>query len=269
MAEKGKNGKTDRYGSGGGRGRELREAAEGAVIGRNGVRELLRSGRDVEKIFCKRGEREGSITELLAIAGKRGIPTVEVEAAKLDALSGGMNHQGIVAIASSCEYGTLDDIFENAASKNETPLIAIADGVTDPHNLGALIRCVDCAGAHGLIIPKRRCAGITPAVTKSSAGAIEHTTVVKVANLADTIAELQKRGVWVYAAEAGGKPYYECDFTSPTAIIFGSEGDGVQRLLRERSDFTVSIPMYGKVNSLNVSCAAAVLLTEASRQQRK
>lgn len=248
--------------------REPRGAAEGAVIGRNAVRELLRSGRDIDKIFAKRGEREGSITELLAIAKKRGIPTVDVDGAKLDALSGGANHQGIVAIASACEYGTLDDIFENASRRGETPLIAIADGVTDPQNLGALMRCVDCAGAHGLIIPKRHSAGVTPAVTKSSAGAVEHVTVVRVTNLADTVAELQKRGVWVFAAEAGGKPYYECDFRSPTAIIFGSEGDGVSRLLREKSDFTVSIPMYGQINSLNVSCAAAVLLTEASRQQR-
>lgn len=245
-----------------------RGAVEGAVIGRNGVRELLRSGRDVEKIFCKSGEREGSITELLAAAKKRGIPTVEVDKAKLDAMSGGMNHQGIVAVASSCEYGTVDDIFENAASRGETPLIAIADGVTDPQNLGALVRVVECTGAHGLIIPKRHSAGITPAVTRSSAGAIEHTTVVRVTNLADTVAELQKRGVWVYTAEAGGKPFYECDFTSASAFIFGSEGEGVSRLLREKSDFTVSIPMYGKVNSLNVSCAAAIIMTEAARRMR-
>ena len=244
------------------------EPADGAVIGRNAVRELLRSGRDIDKIFVKRGEREGSITELMAKAKKRGIPTIEVDAVKLDSMSGGANHQGIVAMASSCEYGTLDDIFENAASRGETPLIAIADGVTDPQNLGALIRCVDCAGAHGLIIPKRHSAGVTSAVTKSSAGAIEHVTVVRVTNLADTVSELQQRGVWVFAAEAGGTPYSECDFKSPTAVIFGSEGDGVSRLLRERSDFISSIPMYGHVNSLNVSCAAAVILTEAARQQR-
>ena len=244
-------------------------AVPGAVIGRNAVRELLKSGRDVEKIFCKRGEREGSITELLAAAKSRGIPTVEVEVQKLDAMSGGANHQGIIAMASACEYGTLDDIFENASKSGTPPLIAIADGVTDPQNLGALIRCVDCSGAHGLIIPKRRSAGVTPAVTKSSAGAVEHVTIVRATNLADTVSELQRRGVWVFAAEAGGKPYYECDFTSPTAIIFGSEGSGVQRLLREKSDFIVSIPMYGKINSLNVSCAAAVLLTEAARQMRE
>ncbi len=248
--------------------RRDRGAAEGAVIGRNAVRELLRSGREAEKVFCKRGEREGSINELIAGARAKGIPVVEVEGHKLDDISGGTNHQGIVAIASACEYGTIDDIFEKAEKSGVPPLIAIADGVTDPQNLGALIRSVDCSGAHGLIIPKRHSAGVTPAVTKSSAGAIEHVTVVKVTNLADTVAELQRRGVWVFAAEAGGRPYCECDFTSPTAIIFGSEGSGVSRLLLERSDFTVSIPMYGMVNSLNVSCAAAVLLTEASRQTR-
>ncbi len=245
-----------------------RDAAESAVIGRNAVRELLRSGKDIEKIFAKRGEREGSITELLAEARARGIPTVDVDAVKLDALSGGVNHQGIVAIASGCEYGTVDDIFRRAEQEGARPLIAIADGVTDTQNLGALIRCVDCAGAHGLIIPKRHSAGVTPAVTRSSAGAVEHVTVARVTNLADTVEELKRRGVWVFAAEAGGEPYYGCDLSGPTAIIFGSEGSGVSRLLREKSDFTVSIPMYGHVNSLNVSCAAAVLLTEASRQQR-
>lgn len=244
-------------------------ADSGAVIGRNAVRELLRSGRDVDKIFIKRGQREGSINEIAAAAKKRGIPVVEVEVQKLDAISAGTNHQGIVAFAAECEYGTLDDIFENARSRGEKPLIVIADGVTDPHNLGAVIRCVECSGAHGLIIPKRRSSGVTPAVTKSSAGAVEHVTIVRVTNLADTVEELKQRGVWVYAAEAGGEPFYDCRFDSPTAIIFGSEGEGVHKLLRDKCDFTVSIPMYGRVNSLNVSCAAAVILTEAVRQMKK
>lgn len=244
-------------------------AADGAVIGRNAVRELLRSGRDIDKIFAKRGEREGSINELLAEARSRGIPIVDADASKLDAMSGGERHQGIVAFAAECEYGTIDDIFKSAESKAEKPLIAIADGVNDPHNLGAIIRCVECAGAHGLIIPKRHSVGVTPAVTRSSAGAVEHTTIVRVTNLADAVEELKRRGVWIFAAEAGGTPYYECDFKSPTAIIFGSEGGGVSRLLRDRSDFIASIPMYGSVNSLNVSCAAAVILSEAARQMRR
>lgn len=239
---------------------------EGAVIGRNAVRELLRSGRSIDKIFVRRGDREGSITALIAEAGRMKIPTVEVDAGKLDSMSGGMNHQGIIAMAAEKDYGTLDDIFAVAESRGEKPFIVIADDVTDPGNLGAIIRSAECAGVHGLIIPKRHSAGLTPAVSKSSAGAIEHLTIVKVPNLAAAVKELQERGVWVYTAEADGEPYYKTRFDSATAIILGSEGEGVSRVLREASDFIVSIPMYGHVNSLNVSCAGAVLLFEAARQ---
>lgn len=251
-----------------GREHHASEPDSGVIVGRNAVRELLRSGRDVDKIFLKQGQREGSINEIAAEAKKRGIPIVEVDEHKLDRMSAGANHQGVAAAAAECEYGTLDDIFDNAAKAGEMPLIAIADGVTDPHNLGAIIRCVECAGAHGLIIPKRHSSGITATVAKSSAGAVEHVTVVRVTNLADTVDELKRRGVWIYAAEADGEPFYKCSFDSPTAIIFGSEGEGVHKLLRDKCDFVASIPMYGKVNSLNVSCAAAVILTEAARQMK-
>lgn len=245
-----------------------RDPIEGAVIGRNAVRELLKSGRSVDKIFVRRGEREGSLKVITAEAKRMGIPIVEVDGAKLDSMSGEMNHQGIIAMAAEKEYGTIDDIFKTAEEKGEKPLIIIADNVTDPGNLGAIIRSAECAGAHGLIIPKRHSAGLTPAVSKSSAGAIEHLNIVKVPNLAAAVEELQSRGVWVYTAEADGKPYYDCEFNSATALILGSEGEGVSRVLREKSDFVVSIPMWGHVNSLNVSCAAAILLFEAARQLR-
>lgn len=241
-------------------------ASPGAVIGRNATAELLKSGRSVDKLFVRRGDREGSINVIIAEAIKRGIPVIEVDNSRLDVLSGGAHHQGVVAMAAEKEYSSVDDILEVARSRGELPLIVIADGIEDPHNMGALIRSAECAGAHGIIIPKRRSAGLSPTVTKSSAGAVEHITIAKVPNLAAAVESLKKAGVWIFTAEAGGVPYYECDFKVPSAIIFGSEGAGVGRLLREKSDFIVSIPLYGKVNSLNVSCAAAVILSEAARQ---
>lgn len=240
----------------------------GLVVGRNAVRELLKSGRSIDKLLVQRGEREGSITVLVAEAIERGIPVVECEKQKLDELSCGAPHQGMIAMAAEKEYVTVDDILKIAEERNEKPLIVISDGITDPHNLGALIRCAEGAGAHGLIIPKRRAVGLTPVVSKASAGAIEHLAVAKVSNIAQTVAELQEKGVWVYAAEAGGQAYYETDFRGPCALVFGSEGDGVSRIVKEKADMIVSIPMYGQVNSLNVSTAAAVILCEAAKQHR-
>lgn len=241
---------------------------EGLVIGRNAVRELLKSGRDIDKIFVQRGEREGSIVVLAAEAIERHIPIVEVERAKLDTLSGFAVHQGIVAMAAEKSYCTVDDILNIAKERQEVPFLVIADGITDPHNLGALIRCAEGVGAHGLIIPKRRSVGLTPAVTKASCGAIEHLAIAKVTNLAATVEELKKAGIWIFTAEAGGQAYYQTDFCCPCALIMGSEGDGVSHLLKEKSDYIVSIPMYGKVNSFNVSTAASVILSEISRQHR-
>lgn len=237
----------------------------GVTVGRNAVRELLRSGRSVDKIYVKNGSREGSVVVIVAEAVSRGIPIVEVDQNKLDKIAGGGNHQGVVAMASGKEYCSVDDILEIAAARGEKPLIVVSDGIEDPHNLGALIRCAECAGAHGIIIPKRRAVGITPVVAKCSAGAIEHMAVARVTNLASTLGELKKKGIWIFAAEAGGAAYYDADFDLPAAIVFGSEGDGVSRLVKERSDFTVSIPMYGLVNSLNVSTAASVVLCHAAR----
>ena len=240
----------------------------GAVIGRNAVRELLRSGRPVDKLLVQSGEHEGALSPLVAEALAKGIPVVETERRKLDQLAGGVPHQGVIAMAAEKEYCTIEEILKIAAERGEKALIVVADGIADPYNLGAVIRCAEGCGAHGLIIPKRHAAGLTPVVTKASAGAIEHLAVAKVSNVAAAVETLQKAGVWVYAAEAGGQDFRTVDFSAPTAIVLGSEGEGVSELVRKRSDGVVSIPLYGHVNSFNVSCAAAVLLCEAARQQR-
>ncbi len=243
------------------------EFNNGAIPGRNAVRELLKSEKPIEKIFVRRGDREGSITVLVAEAINRKIPVIEVEKEKLDQLCGYEQHQGIVAIASEKEYCTVDDILAIAEERGEKPLIVIADGVSDPHNLGAIIRCAEGAGAHGVIIPKRRAAGATPAVAKASAGALEHMAVAKCSNISDTVRKLKDKGLWIFAAEADGEDYTKTDMTVPAAIIVGSEEYGISDIVKKNSDYIVSIPMMGKVNSLNVSTAAAVVLYEAVRQR--
>lgn len=240
----------------------------GIVVGRNAVRELLKSERSIDKIYVRKGDREGSITVLIAEASNKNIPIIEVESQKLDNLAEGANHQGIVALAAMKEYSTVEDMLDLARERNEKPLIVICDSIEDPHNLGAIIRCAECAGAHGIVIPKRRSVGITPTVYKSSAGAIEHMLIAKVSNLNSTIEQLKEKGLWIFASEAGGTPYYETDFNCGCGIILGSEGNGISRMLKENSDYIVSIPMYGKVNSLNVSTAASVILCHVARVQR-
>ena len=239
------------------------QAAPGAVIGRNAVRELLKSGKSIDKIFVLRGEREGSITQLVAQALDRGIPVVPTERGKLAALSGNAVHQGIVALAAEKEYVSIDTLFEIAAERGEQPFFVIADNIADPHNLGALLRSCEAQGVHGLIIPKRCSCGMTPTVSKTSAGALTHIAVARVGSIAQLIDELKRRDVWIFTAEAGGTDVFSTDFDCPCALIFGSEGNGVSRLIREKSDFIVSVPMYGHVNSLNVSAAAAVIISTA------
>ena len=240
---------------------------ENVVFGRNAVRELLASGRDIEKLYIQIGDREGSINLLLGIASERKIPIVEAERAKLDSLSMGAHHQGVVAIAAERNYASIDDIFAYAEEKGEKPFIIILDGIEDPHNLGAIIRSAECCGAHGVIIPKRRAVGLTSTATKASAGAIEHMRVAKVTNLATTIDELKERGLWIYGADMDGQTYYDTDLSGAVGLVMGSEGFGISRLVKEKCDFVVSIPLYGNVNSMNVSCAAAVLMTEVARQK--
>ena len=243
--------------------------AEGLVIGRNAVRELLRSDRTVDKLLVRRGDREGSIVVLVAEAVEKNIPIVEVDKAKLDSLAGFVPHQGVIAMVAQKEYCSVEDILAIAEERGEKPFIVIADGITDPYNLGALIRCAEGCGAHGLIIPRRRAVGLTALVAKSSAGAMEHLAVAKVANIHQTVLDLQKAGIWVYAAEAGGSAHYDTNFSGPCALVMGSEGDGVSRVVKDACDGIVSIPMYGHVNSFNVSTAAAVILAEIARQHNK
>ena len=244
-----------------------REVDECVVSGRNAVKELLASGRDIEKIFVQTGEREGSINLLIGMAAERKIQIREAERSKLDELSAGARHQGIVAIAAERNYSSVDDILAYAAERGEPPLIVMLDGVEDPHNLGAIIRSAECCGAHGVIIPKRRAVGLTTTVAKSSAGAIEHMRVAKVTNLSQTIDELKDRGLWFYLADMNGGDCFDTDMTSPAVIVMGSEGTGASRLVREKCDFTVSISMYGRVDSMNVSCAASVILAIAAKQR--
>lgn len=240
---------------------------EFVVGGRNAVRELLSSGRDIDKIYVQRGERDGSIRMLIGKASEKKIPIIEVDKNKLDSISDGIHHQGIVAMVAEQNYSTLDEIIEYADSLGEQPFVVICDGVEDPHNLGAIIRSAECSGVHGVIIPKRRSAGLTSTVSKSSAGATAYMRVARVTNLSSTIEELKERGFWIYAADMGGEEYSKVNYSGKVAVVLGSEGFGISRLVKEKSDFVVSIPLYGKVNSLNVSCAAAVILTEIARQK--
>ncbi len=247
---------------------ELNE--EGALVeGRNAVLELLRSGRPVDKVFLASGQG-GRMGDIFALAKARGIPVQECDRRKLDAMSVTHAHQGVMAQAAAHEYASLDDLFAAAAATGEAPLFVVLDGIEDPHNLGAVIRSAETAGAHGVIIPKRRAAGLTAVAARASAGAVEHIGVHKATNLAATVDELKARGVWVFGAEAGGNvSLYDADFQGACAIVIGSEGAGLSRIVREKCDFIVSIPMRGKVNSLNASNAAAVLLYEAVRRRTR
>lgn len=241
---------------------------ENIVCGRNAVLELLRSGRSVDKIFVKKGSVEGSLIVIIGEAKSRNVPIVEVQREKLDELAMGVIHQGVIAMAAAKDYVDVFDILKIAEERHEKPFIVIADGITDPHNLGAIIRNCDGAGVHGLIIPKRRCAGLTATTAKSSAGAIEHLAIAKVANVANTILELKKKGVWIVGCEAGGNSYDAIDYDMPLALVLGSEGEGISDIVTKNCDFIASIPMMGKVNSLNVSCAAAIIMFEASKARR-
>ncbi len=241
---------------------------ENVVCGRNAVLELLRSGRSVDKLFIKKGGIEGSLIVIAGEAKTRNIPIVEVQREKLDELAMGVIHQGVIAMAAAKEYVEVDDILKVAEERGEKPFIVIADGINDPHNLGAIIRNCDGAGVHGLIIPKRRSAGLTAVTAKSSAGAIEHLAIAKVANVSNTILELKKKGIWVVGCEAGGNSYDAIDYDMPLALVLGSEGEGISDIVTKNCDFIASIPMMGKVNSLNVSCAAAIIMFEASKARR-
>ena len=242
--------------------------ADGIIEGRNAVTEALRAGTPIDKIYLARGETDAALGHIASTARSKGVVVVECDRRKLDGMSRTHSHQGVIALAAVREYATVDDILNAAREKGEPPLIVVCDELSDPHNLGAVIRTADAAGAHGVIIPKRRAAGLTAVVAKTSAGAVAHVPVARVPNLVAALKELQQAGVWVFGTAAEGTTsLYQADLKGPAAIVIGSEGDGMGRLVTENCDFTVSIPMFGKINSLNASAAAAVLLYEAVRQR--
>ena len=239
------------------------------IIGRNAVSEALRSERVIDTLLVARGERNGSIGRIMAECKEKNIVIKEVDKRKLDFLCGQGNHQGVAAYAAAHEYADVEDIFSLAEERQEDPFIIICDEIEDPHNHGAIIRTAETAGAHGIIIPKRRNASLSYAVGKTSAGAVEYVPVARVGNLASTIDELKKRGLWIYTADMDGQNWCETDFSGPVALVVGSEGNGVSRLIREKSDFVVSLPMRGKITSLNASVASGILMYEVARQRLK
>lgn len=241
------------------------EVKSDVISGRNPVSEAIRSSRPIDKILVARGEKSGAIVGILAKARDKQIPVKEVDRTKLDYISGNTTHQGIVAFAAVKEYSTVEEIFGYAESRNEAPFIVVLDEVEDPHNLGAIIRTAECAGVHGVIVPKRRSASLSYTVGKASAGAIEYMRVARVTNIANLIDELKERGVWVYGADMNGTDYSECDFSGACAIVIGNEGKGISRLVREKCDVIVSLPMKGKINSLNASVAAGILMYSAMK----
>ena len=242
--------------------------ADGIIEGRNAVIEALRSGENIDKIYLAKGETDKTLGHIASRAREKGIVVVEADRRKLDGMSRTHAHQGVIALAAMREYVSVQSLLDAAAEKGEAPLLVVCDEISDPHNLGAILRTAECAGAHGVIIPKRRSAGLTAIVGKTSAGAVSYMPVARVANLPATLEELKKRGGWVSgtAAEGATSPY-DADLTGPAAIVIGSEGSGMGRLVREKCDFLVSIPMKGHISSLNASAAAAILLYEAVRRR--
>lgn len=244
------------------------EMQSGVIEGRNAIIEALRAGRAIDKIYIAKGETDAALGHIKSKARDAGAVVVDADRNKLDAMSLTGAHQGIIALAAVKEYATIDDIFAIAEERGEEPFIIICDEISDHHNLGAIIRTADAAGVHGIIIPKRRSAGVTAIVAKTSAGAVEHVAVARVPNITAAINELKKRGVWVYGTAAdGASPLWETDLKGAAAIVIGSEGDGMSRLVAESCDFKVSIPMKGKVSSLNASVSAAVIMYEVVRQR--
>ena len=241
---------------------------EGMIEGRNAVTEALKSGRTIDKVYLAAGDVDKALTRLAAQAKEAGAVVVQVDRRKLDELSPTGAHQGIIASVAAHDYVSPEELLALAASRGEPPLLVICDELSDPHNLGAILRTAECAGAHGLIIPKRRSVGLTAVVAKTSAGAVEYLPVARVPNIAATIEWLKKQGVWVYGTAADGNAtLYQTDLRGPCAIVIGSEGAGMSRLVSERCDLRVSIPLRGRISSLNASAAAAVLLYEAVRQR--
>lgn len=237
------------------------------IIGRNPVLEAIRADREIDKILVKKGSHEGSIVPIIKKAREKGIIVQEADKQKLDAVAEGENHQGIIAFAAAHEYSSVEQIL--AAASEENSVIVICDKITDPHNLGSILRTANCIGAAGVIIPKRNSVGLNSVVAKTSAGAVEYTPVARVTNIAQTIDKLKDSGYWIAGADMDGEEMYKANLTGKLGLVIGSEGEGISRLVKEKCDFLVKIPMFGDINSLNASVAAAVLMYEASRQRNK
>lgn len=241
---------------------------DGIIIGRNSVLEAIKTGRNIEKIMIKPGAPEGSLIKLVSAAKSAGIPVAETDKRKLDKMAEGGNHQGVVAMASVYEYVNVEDILNASQAKGEQPFVVICDKITDPHNLGSIIRSAVGAGAHGIIISKHESVGVNATVSKVSVGAVENLPIARVTNLAKTIDFLKDAGLWVYGTSGDGdKTIHETDFGGPVAIVIGSEGSGMSRLVREKCDFLVKIPMIGPLESLNASVAAALVMYEVTRKR--
>ena len=247
--------------------REEKGGYENVVAGRNAVLEALNSEDKVDTVFVASGQATGSVLKIISIAKQKGYPVKEVSAQKMSSMAGNINHQGVLLTLSAVQYHTVQDILERAESLGEKPFIIIADEIEDPHNLGALIRTAETAGAHGIIIPKRRNVGVTPAVYKASAGAAAHVFVARVSNLATTVDELKEEGIWVYGCDMNGETWCQTDFSGGVALVVGSEGRGMSRLLKEKCDVLVTLPMKGKITSLNASVAGGIVMYEVARQR--
>lgn len=237
------------------------------ICGRNAVREALLSGRPADALYVSRDDKRGAVLPLIAMCRQKGVPVKDVDPKKLEYMCPGANAQGVILEAAVHEYSTVDAIMSAAESSGEPPFIMILDGIEDPHNLGAIIRTAECCGAHGIIVPERRSASLSGVVGHTSAGALEYMPVARVTNLSVCIDDLKKRGLWIYAAEAGGTPYGGVDLSGPVAIVIGSEGRGVSRLVKDRCDGVISLPMRGKINSLNASVAAGIFMFEVLKQR--
>ncbi|HAQ63892.1 MAG: 23S rRNA (guanosine(2251)-2'-O)-methyltransferase RlmB [Clostridia bacterium] len=243
------------------------EAKPDLIIGRNAVSEAVNSGRELDTLLLMRGTQNPALLRLASMAKEKGAVVKEVDSKKLDYMCGGANHQGVAAFVAVHEYSSVDDILAFAEEKGEAPFIVICDEIEDPHNLGAIIRTAECAGVHGIIIPKRRSAALNFTVGKTSAGALEYMRVARVSNLVSTIEDLKQRGVWVYGADMNGESYKKIDFSGATALVIGNEGKGLGKLVREKCDVIVSLPMKGNINSLNASVAAGILMYEISSKR--
>ncbi len=240
------------------------------VSGRNPVLELLKTDKQIDKLYILKGDLKGSIQKIIGIAKDRKIVIQQVDKAKLDSMADGNAHQGVVALVTGYEYSSVDEILKLAQDKGETPFLVVLDGIEDTHNLGAIIRTAESAGVHGIIIPKRRSAMVNQTVYKSSAGAVEHIKIAQVTNISQTIDNLKKAGIWFYGADADGeKEYYKTKLTGPIALLIGNEGKGISRIVKEKCDFLVRIPMKGEVGSLNASNAASILIYEVVRQSNE